>query len=286
MDVVDTHLHLWDTQRLRYPWLDATPELARPHLVEQAAVDVPAAASVVVQADCLPEQSLDEVRWVEEQAEAGRGSGLRLVAMVAAAPVDGPGLVDHLDRLAEHPLVTGVRRLLQDEPEGAVVTDAMLAGLAEVAERNLVFDVTVRHTQLGEVVELVRRSPSVRFVLDHLGKPPLRRPELRDGWLHDVRALAGQPNVVLKVSGLGAESDPDQPLAEQAAWYVRRGLELFGTDRAVVGSDWPVSSLGSAPGRSWSEWVGLVARESGASGTELDELLRGTARRTYRWDVR
>ena len=283
MEVVDTHLHLWDPTVLDYPWLAGQDVLGQPHRVGRAAVAVPATASVFVQAECRPEQALDEVVWVEEQAAAGRPLGLDVVALVAAAPVDSPALGAHLDRLAEHPLVTGVRRLLQGDPAGVVAGEAMVAGLRRVGERGLTFDVCVRSDQLDEVTELVRRAPGTRCVLDHLGKPPLRDPGSRDVWSRSLETLAtASPDLVLKLSGLGAEADPDGPLAEQARWYVQRGLEVFGAGRCVIGSDWPVSAQGRADGYDWASWVALVREAcAGASDDEWAAVSTGTARRTY-----
>lgn len=283
MDVVDTHLHLWDPTVLDYPWLAGQGALGQPHRGERAAVAVPASASVVVQADCRPEQALAEVGWVEEQAAAGRRLGLDVVAVVAAAPVDSPELPGHLDRLAEHPLVTGVRRILQAEPPGAVTGEAVVAGLRLVGERGLAFDVCVRSDQLDEVTELLRRAPGTRCVLDHLGKPPLRDPGSRDVWSRSLETLAAaSPDLVLKLSGLGAEADPAGPLAEQALWFLQRGLEVFGAGRCMIGSDWPVSAQGSADGYDWTSWVALVQEAcAGASTDEWAAVTTGTARRTY-----
>ncbi|SDE11588.1 amidohydrolase family protein [Auraticoccus monumenti] len=283
MEVVDTHLHLWDPSVLDYPWLAGLGALEEPHRVERAAAAVPATASVVVQAESRPDQALAEVVWVEEQAAAGRPLGVDVVAVVAAAPVDSPGLADHLDRLAEHPLVTGVRRLLQAEPAGAVVGEAMADGLRLVGERGLTFDVCVRSDQLDEVTELVRRAPGTRCVLDHLGKPPLREPGSRESWARALETLAAaSPDLVLKLSGLGAEADPDGPLAEQALWFLRRGVEVFGAGRCMIGSDWPVSAQGRGAGYDWTSWVALVREAcAGASTEEWAAVSTGTARRTY-----
>lgn len=283
MEVVDTHLHLWDPTVLDHPWLAGRGALAEPHRVERAAGAVPASASVAVQADCRPEQSLDEVVWLEEQAAAGRALGVHVVAVVAAAPVDGPGLEDHLDRLAGHPLVTGVRRILQDEAPGALAGGDLASGLRRVGERGLTFDVCVRSDQLDEVTELLRRVPGTRCVLDHLGKPPLRDPASREVWSRSLEALAdASPDLVLKLSGLGAEAVPDGPLAEQARWFLRRGVEVFGAARCMIGSDWPVSAQGRGHGYDWTSWVALVREAcAGASDEEWAAVSTGTARRTY-----
>ena len=99
--------------------------------------------------------------------------------------------------------MVGVRRLIQDEPPGFTSRPGLRAGVALLAAEDLVFDLCVREPQLGEVVELVRATPEVRFVLDHLGKPRVGADPTR--WRRDLRALAELPNVVCKLSGLMTE---------------------------------------------------------------------------------
>ncbi|WP_158548166.1 amidohydrolase family protein [Desertihabitans brevis] len=284
--VTDTHLHLWDVDRLDYPWLSGATaagtgrRLDRTHDVAEAAREVPATRSVMVQADCRDEQALDEVVWVSEQAGAGRALGVDLVGVVAFAPVEQPGLARHLDALAEQPLVVGIRRLLQGQPAALLASDELVAGLRLLGERGLTFDVCVTADQLDAGADLVARVPGTRCVLDHLGKPPLAEPARRDAWRAALARLAAQPQVVCKLSGLAAEAAPGVPLAEQAPWYLQQALELFGPDRCVVGSDWPVSAS-----TGWTEWLELVDDAlAGTSPQERTAVLTGTAARIYRWE--
>ena len=116
--------------------------------------------------------SRKEVTWVSELAEKEP----RIQGIVAHASLEkGEGVRDHLAWLAGRPLVKGVRRLLQSEADPAFgLQPAFLDGVRSLAAYGFTFDVCVLHHQLPSVIRLVEACPDVRFVLDHLGKPPVR----------------------------------------------------------------------------------------------------------------
>jgi L-fuconolactonase len=125
------------------------------------------------------------------------------------------------------------------------------------------FDICVHPQQLPACRRMAESCPEVRFVLDHVGKPPIRSGAL-DAWRADVRALAKLPNVWCKLSGLCTEADP--------AWRVEHlvpclvfALECFGPDRCLFGSDWPVAAIAVE----YVAWVGIVT--SALSGLRSDQ---------------
>lgn len=294
MDVLDSHVHLWDPQVLHYPWLDGLPGLSRRFDLSSWARDgangpagdvittvdgtvpVRVSTAVVVEADCSPAQSLAEVDWVSRlPAEATAVAGI-----VAAAPLeDGGRLPWHLAALLERPLVRGVRRLFQDEPASFLTAPETLVGARQVAAASLTFDACVRHQQLPALAEFARAVPELRIVLDHLGKPPIAAGDITR-WRADLQRLAALPNVYIKLSGARPEARPDAGLSGQALPYVRAALELFGPNRSMFGSDWPVSLL-AAPD---AEWVDIVFGQAlaGASTAELQAVAHGTATTAYR----
>ena len=249
MSVVDAHVHIWDPRRLRYTWLDGT-ELDR--LIDAStllAASGPVTDFVVVQADCADTQGLAEVEWLLEQS--GQLPGLR--GIVAFAPLErGAEVRDYLAGLRAIPSVVGVRRLIQDERPGFAVADDFLDGVAALADFELTFDVCVRSSQLGEVIELVRRTPDVQFVLDHVGKPRIGAEPSR--WRLQIAELAAQPNIVCKLSGLMTEIVSGPPGVEAVEPFLAYALAEFGPDRCLFGSDWPVMTTAGA----YSEWLDLV----------------------------
>src|SRR5581483_7742688 len=142
-------------------------------------------------------------------------------------------------QLILRPLVVGVRRLLQQEPEALLANPALVEGTRRLASRGLTSDLCVTMGQLPAVIRLVRKCPDTTFVLDHLAKPVVgdRFPER---WAEDLRELAGCPNVSCKLSGLatiaGTGWRPDDVVP-----YLRYAINVFGPRRCLFASDWPVS---------------------------------------------
>ena len=270
---LDAHVHLWDTERLRYPWLDDVPLPRRVDAAVLTAAADPVAEFVLVQADCVAEQALAEIAWLSEQAAL-----LRCVrGIVAYAPLHDPvAAAAHLRALRRFPIVVGVRRLIQDESPGFTRRPGVRAGVALLAEEDLVFDLCVREPQLGEAVDLVQAVPEVRFVLDHLGKPQVGADPAR--WRHTLRALAELPNVVAKLSGLMTEVIPDAGAGDVRPYLVY-ALEVFGPQRCLFGSDWPVLTLAG----SYAEWRDAVLDAvGGLSDAEVAAVMYGNARALYR----
>jgi L-fuconolactonase len=280
MKAIDSHVHVWDPAVLEYPWLANSRSLTRPFLPQ----DLPhtqdnTLAAVFVQADCRDDQSLKEVDWV---------SGLRtewqeLAAVVAFAPISrGDRVSQDLDQLLERPLVRGVRQLLQDRDESFMLHPDTLAGARRVAAAGLVFDACIHAGQLAALVEFADQAPELQIVLDHMGKPPVASGGIA-GWSSGMRDLARRPNVVVKISGAGAESDPERPLRPQALPYIQEALHLFGAGRCMIGSDWPVSLTGPEQFQEWTNTVETAM--AGATVTERESVAHGTAARTYRLDL-
>jgi L-fuconolactonase len=272
---VDAHLHLWDLDRSAYAWL--TPELGplhRTYTAGEAGEELAAcgiAAAVLVQAE-------DSERDTELMLQvAGREEWV--VGVVGWVRLDDPRTAAaQLDRWQDSPAFRGVRHLLHDDPrEGLLAAPAVRSTLGLLAERDLAFDVPdawPRH--LAATAELARDLPGLRIVLDHLGKPPYGTPEW-DGWLAALTAVAAQPGTVAKVSGLQPRGLPFTAAVLRPAWEA--ALELFGPDRLIWGSDWPMTVPAGGYAAAWEVFGSLIGELSPA---EQDAVLAGTAERTYR----
>jgi L-fuconolactonase len=272
MRVVDAHVHLWDPRQLRYTWLDGT-ELDR--LIDATTLRAASGTVtdfVVVQADCADNQGLAEVGWLVEQS--AQLPGLR--GIVAFAPLErgAEEVRDHLGALRAIPSVVGVRRLIQDEGPGFAVAERFLGGVAALADFELTFDVCVRSSQLDEVIELVRRTPDVQFVLDHVGKPRIGADPWR--WRLQIAELAARPNIVCKLSGLMTEIVSGPTAVEAVEPYLAHALAEFGPDRCLFASDWPVMTLAAR----YSDWLDLVVSLVPGED-ERRAVLAGTAERVY-----
>lgn len=248
--LVDSHIHFWDPDYLHYTWLAQVPAINRrytPAVLSEAAAGVNLQKIVFVQADCVPEEGLEEVRWVSQLA----ASDPRIQGIVAFAPLEqGNAASDYLAELSHFPLVKGVRRLIQSEALGFSVHSDFIAGVQQLAQFGFSFDLCILHHQLPDVLTLVEQCPNVSFVLDHFGKPAIKD-RIMEPWATHLRTLAGFPNVVCKLSGLITEADHANWSPADLQPYIDHVLDLFGPDRLMFGGDWPVSELAS----SYQRWV-------------------------------
>lgn len=280
--IVDAHAHVWDTSRLRYPWLAGLEVLDRPRLpADLDRADGRVTAAIFIQAGCAPEQSLAEARWV-----AGLGAEWpELAAIVAAADLLDPDALEaHLDALDALGGVVGIRHLLQGESPAVFSDPVLLESLRLLAARGLTFDACITHSQLDDLVGLLDRVPELDVVLDHLGKPPVDAgidTEAGRTWAQGITRLAARPATTVKVSGLSAEASGTETFAANADAFIEHAVTAFGASRAMLGSDWPVSRYLGAGG-TFADWIDRVHRVTGATGSEREQLDRGTALRFYR----
>jgi predicted TIM-barrel fold metal-dependent hydrolase len=278
--LVDAHVHLYDPDLIAYSWMADIPLLNSLHgsaEYSEAIGGVAVEKLVFVEVDAGPGVHLDEAKWVEAAAERDP----RIQGIVATVPLEnGPeSVAADLAAVARMPLARGVRRLIQghvDEP-GWCLRDPFVEAVRLLAQLGLSFDICIYHPQMADAIELVRRCPEVSFILDHIGKPGIKR-GLRDPWWTRIREMAGLPNVICKISGVVTEADEDWTY-DQVAPYVAHAIESFGFDRVAFGGDWPVLELA---GR-YPEWVKIVDRvTAGASAAELRKLYRDNAVAFYR----
>ncbi|MEV5069883.1 amidohydrolase family protein [Microbacterium sp. LMI12-1-1.1] len=280
MRVVDGHLHLWDPEVLTYEWLEG-PLLRSfgPDELDLALQDAPDDdfGFVFVQAECTPEQSVAEVDWVASLAPR-----VPLRGIVARAPLEDPAATDeHLAAYESRPLVVGVRRLLQSEPDGFSAAQGFRDAARAVAAAGLTFDACVRWSQLSDVIALADAVPELTIVLDHLGKPPVgsadaAAPAEGTPWATELHRLARRHNVVCKLSGLPAESQGEWTAA-QLRPFLDVALDAFGPHRLLFGGDWPVSG----PYGRWVETVSSWVTDR-LGEDDREAVLASNAERVYR----
>jgi L-fuconolactonase len=280
--IVDAHVHLYDPGVIRCGWMTGRPVLDQPRLMAQlhaARGPVAIEALVWVEVGADPGQYLQEASFVDGLARADR----RIRALVAHAPLErGAAVTPDLEMLAAHGLTRGIRRLLQDEPDDAFcLQPGFVEGVRLLARFDLSFDICVYHRQLAGALELVRRCPEVRFVLDHAGKPGIRARRM-EPWRTHIAELAALPNVWCKLSGLITEADHAKWSREQLRPYADHVIERFGFERVMFGSDWPVAE----ETHRYEEWVEIVDRAlAGVSEVERRKVFRDNAIAFYRLDA-
>jgi L-fuconolactonase len=278
--IIDAHVHLWDPKRTRIPWLDGDATLDKPYgLAEYRAQTQGIAVEGIVfmEVDVAPSYRLLEAQRIAELAS----KETLIRAIVPSAPLeDGERVRSFLEALqALSPRIKGVRRLLQDEPDvNYALRPDFVRGVQLLPEYSFSFDICIRHYQLPGVVSLVQQCPATAFILDHIAKPDIKNHVL-DPWRQQMRALAALPNVLCKVSGVVTEADHRHWTRDELSLYILHVLDIFGVDRVVFGSDWPVV-LHAA---SYTRWVEAL-EELTAHLTPEDQrkLWADNARRFYR----
>lgn len=274
--VLDSHVHLIDPGRMGYPWLPVGDALNRTwDAAEYTAVAPRLAGAIVVEAGVRADQTGQEIAFARTQADTQPW----ILGVVAQAPAaDPPALTKALDKIAVDSFVAGVRWNLQDLPPGYLRDPGLLAGVRLLGEAGLPFDACVRSWQLAELDKLAAACSDTVIVLDHAGKP--RCGGDLTGWQAGIEALAARPNLRCKLSGLGTEAAPGAAPEDLLAALIV-ALAEFGTDRCLYGSDWPICTLATSP-RSWLDLVTAALEAMGASGSEREQVLAGTALATYR----
>jgi len=289
--VVDAHQHFWDPDRADYPWMTGpAAALRRRYGPEDLAPLLLAAGvhrTVVVQA----RMDLDETR---ELLEIAAGAGF-VAGVVGWADLASPEVAATLRELRATPggsRLVGIRHQVHDEPDaGWLLRPEVQRGLAAVGEAGLVYDLLVRTRELPAALETARRHPDVRFVLDHLAKPPIasggadhglgaaRGWAAAQGWAAAMAPFADLAHVSCKLSGLVTEADPSAWTLADLEPYVRRALEWFGPGRCLFGSDWPVCTL-AAPYQGVVD--ALLECLSGLGETDRAAVMGENAVRVYR----
>ena len=278
--IVDSHVHLWDPEHLRVEWLDNVPKLNKRFGLEEYREHtdgIQVEAMVYLEVDLARDYRLLEAQWVANRAQEDD----RIKGIVASAPIEfGKQLRAFLDALvAVSPRVKGVRRLIQAEPDPEFcLQPRFLDGLRLLPEYGLSFDIGCNFRQMASVVKMVRACPEVSFILDHLGKPDIKGNN-PDPWRGQIEELAGQPNVVCKVSGVATEANWETWTVEDVAPFIEHVIRLFGEDRIVYGGDWPVV-LNASSYRRWYETLDTLT--ASMSPEAKRKLWNTNAKRFYR----
>lgn len=277
---VDAHHHFWDPATRDYPWLTDDlaairrrfgPEDLAP-LVERAGVD----RTILVQTT----SSLDETREFLATATATTF----IAGVVGWVDLTDAAVGDTIAELTAGEggsQLVGIRHQVHDEPDPAwLLRPDVNRGIAAVGAAGLVYDLLVRPRELPAALATVRAHPDVAFVIDHLAKPPIRLGEL-EPWLGMLRPFGELDDVACKVSGLVTEADWASWRLADLQPFVDAAIEIFGPDRLMFGSDWPVCLLAAT-----YDGVLEAARSTTArlSPGERDQLFGETASRVYGLD--
>ena len=243
--IVDAHQHFWSAPLDRYPWMtDELAAIRRPFRPKDLAPILKANGvdrTVVVQA----RMDLDETKDLLQLAAENDF----VAGVVGWVDLTDPNVGRTLRDLKSDPRgskLVGIRHQVQDEPDpNWLLRSDVQRGLAAVGEAGLAYDLLIRPRELPAAYETARRLSHMRFVVDHVAKPPIRGGDL-DAWEHGMQRMAEIWNMHCKLSGLVTEADWSTWTPEQLRPIVARVLRWFGQGRCLFGSDWPVCLLAAS----------------------------------------
>jgi L-fuconolactonase len=276
--VVDAHHHFWDPSRRDYYWMSSELDPIRrafgPRDLEPLLTESRVDRTIVVQT--LP--SLAETRELLATAAATSF----VAGVVGWVDLNDPAVSGTIAELRAGPggrHLVGVRHQVHDEPdEGWLLRKDVQRGIEAVGKAGLVYDLLVRTRELPAALEVVRRLPQVRFVIDHIAKPRIASGPVDEEWERAMAPFAECANVSCKLSGMVTEASWTAWSSSDLEPYVRRALAWFGPERCMFGSDWPVC-LVAAPYAKVVDALRFAIRDLAAD--ERDAVMGGNAVRVY-----
>jgi L-fuconolactonase len=200
-----------------------------------------------------------------------------IAAVVGWVDLADPGVGNALDELCQFPLFKGTRHIWQSEPDpGWIMRPDVLRGLRALACRNLTFDLLVKPHNWPYISQVAAAVPDLRLVINHIGKPEIRWRQF-DDWADMMQQAAKFPQMMVKLSGMITEADWQHWQPADLRPYVTTTIELFGVDRVMFGSDWPVCLLAG----SYSQVLSTL-RECLSDLAEVEQsLVLGANARTF-----
>jgi L-fuconolactonase len=265
---VDAHHHVWTIARGDYRWMSPELSIARDYgLADLRTLLDDITATVLVQA-------ADTEAETAFMLEVARQSSGLVRGVVGWTDLAAPHAAMRVAELAGDPLIKGLRPMLQDiEDTTWILLPAVQPALAAMARHGLRFDALLKPRHLPIIGELARRHPELRIVIDHAAKPDIANGAFQP-WASHMARLARETSWCCKLSGLVTEARADWT-AEDLRPYVDHLLGVFGPDRLMWGSDWPVVTLASNY-RRWRETAASLLPQD-----THDAVFGGTAIRFY-----
>lgn len=273
---IDSHQHFWVYEPIRDAWI--TPEMGviqrdfLPADLEPVLKANGVDGCVSVQAD----QSDAETEFLIHLASANE----MIKGVVGWVDFRAEDLYHKLEVYSQFELLKGFRHVAQVEPEGFLLQQDFVNGVGQLAPFDFSYDVLIYPHQLKEAFAFARQLPQVRFVLDHLAKPLIKKGEINP-WKEDIKTLAELSNMSCKVSGMVTEANWRGWKKEDFYPYLDVVFEAFGTKRLLFGSDWPVCLVAAEYGEMKDILTDYI---SSFSSIEKADIMGNNAVRFYNLD--
>lgn len=291
MNIIDTHVHVWDLDNYRLPWLDGEgPVLKRTWSVEDyAACQDESHGYHVEQAVYIEVDMAHDERERENELACKMVSDPECVYGTAciSGNLDEPGFADYIEKWAPRPEIAGLRQVLHvpSAAPGTCLKPEFLANVRKLGDLGLVFEGCVRCPELGDLATVARECPDTTIVLNHMGivdadvmgakNPTADERAYQDAWRRNMAEIGRLPNVVCKVSGL----NPMKPWStESLSRAVDVTLDAFDADKVMFASNFPVLHVAMT----LDEWVcQMLKMTESLDAADREALFAENARRVY-----
>jgi L-fuconolactonase len=260
---IDAHQHYWKIDRGDYGWLtpelpilyrDFLPDDLLSHL-QQHNLD----KTIVVQAAPTLEET-DFLLSLSEESDT-------IAGVVGWLDLNDPDFHIHYKKFSQHPKYLGFRVMIQEMPDArAVLEPQFVQALRYFAEEDVPVDLLVVSHQLEVVVQLLEQVPGLRAVIDHIAKPLISEGVI-EPWISQMAAIAKHPNIYCKLSGMVTEANHTEWQDGEFTAYIQHVLDVFGTERVLFGSDWPVCLLAA----DYDEVIEVLAQALPETWSESDK---------------
>jgi L-fuconolactonase len=236
---IDSHQHFWSYNSNEYGWISNDMEiLQKNYLPDQLKTELSSTGfdgSVAVQA----RQSLAETQWLLNLAD--QHSFIK--GVIGWVDLCSPDVEEQLIQFSGNPKLVGIRHVIHDEQdENFMLRKSFQRGIAHLKKFGLTYDILVFPRHLSNTIQLVSQFPDQVFILDHIAKPSIKDQKISP-WKEHIEKLAGFRNVYCKLSGMVTEANVKNWKQEELIPYLNIVFDAFGTNRLLIGSDWPVCRL-------------------------------------------
>ena len=234
--IIDSHQHFWNYEPEKHSWIDDEMSVIRRDFLsddlQKVFIENGVDACVAVQAD----QTTEETDFLISIAENNNF----IKGVVGWVDLRSESIEEDLLKYKKYDVVKGFRHVVQGEQDhNFMLRPEFLRGIELLGKYDLCYDILIFPHQLGAALELVKKFPNQKFVIDHIAKPYIKD-GFFEGWAVMMREIAKHQNVYCKISGMITEAGYKTWTTEQVHPYMKLVLESFGAGRVMYGSDWPV----------------------------------------------